>query len=492
MRTVNALLFLSALLAAALVSFGGCGDNAFDPKENRAPETGLALTGDSLSTTIYRVNLKWWGSDLDGEVHGYEYRWIPLQGLTETYELDTAWTYTAFVKKNFVLPVPDANARFRFEVRAMDDEGKRDPTPATQEYPFYNNRPSVSIRYKSLLPDSAWPVLTFGWDSADPDGDSTIAKHLIWVGGREESPMEVDAELDTILLLPAQLDTSGWVTVFLQTVDEAHSASDPDSFDVKLYPIHGEILLVDDYSLNSAGFVDADSWYKDFLIGRVQEDGFTRIDLAKTPFNTDVRFGGFLTAFNHVIWYSGHRARSVFSDEQRFTQMGRAEKGLGTFLERGGGLFLSSLNAIGTYSGFTPNFYKTYAGFDTVFIDTTPRTQTFSNFAFREGIYAYQVPLEPFEGTGLPQLRAFTGLRYHGLDSPVDTTATFAAERLYKIPNGNLQGQAADFTVVLRRDLPAPGGRLVLSTIPFAFYYGEGNNDEVFGAFLDWLGAPAR
>jgi hypothetical protein len=485
----TALAFLAAACLALLAA--SCADNLFEPRGNLPPETGLAITGDSLATTLYKVHLKWWGSDTDGEVAGFQYKWTGPPG-SETYELETEWTYTSFTKNTFLLPVPDSLSSYLFEVRAVDDQGLVDPTPAAQEYPFYNNRPTVTIRFREVLPDSAWPVLPFGWESTDPEGDSTIARHLIWVKGREGTPKEVPGDADTVLLLPADIDTFGAVTVCIQAVDEAHGASAADSFDIYFHKIQGSILLVDDFDPGATPIVNPDAFYRGLLTARVGEESYTVLDLKTRAFDSNLRFAGFLTAFDHVVWYTGTRQRSVLADPARFTQMTLADSGLGAFLMRGGNLFMESLNAVGTYGGLTPGFPARYMGFEELSIN--PVTGG-TNFEFLPAVPPVPRPCEvPFlavPGTGLPDLYLRCPIQYPGIDSPIDTAASFAAERLYRVPMGTFKNQPGEFTPAIRYDLPSPGGRVILCTFPFSMYYGDpGNNDEAFAAFLDWFGVP--
>jgi len=481
-----------SLLVLVLLLGGGCGDNVFEPNENRPPETGLAITGQDLSTSLYKVMLKWWGSDPDGEVNGFHYRWTAEPG-TEVFDLDTVWTYTAFASKEFLLPVPDTTAAFLFEVRAMDNLGLVDPTPASQTYPFYNNPPAVEIRFPELLPDSTWPVIALGWDAFDPDGDTTISRHLIWVKGREASPTEIDAEKDSVLLYPADLDTFGSVTIMLQTIDEGYAASPPDSFDVFLYPIKGDILLVDDYPLSNSPVVNVDGFYRTVLTDRVGEEGYTILNLNKTPFDTDVLFTAFLTAFDHVLWYTGNRQRSAIGDEQRFTQMSLADSGLAVHLDRGGNLFMASLNAIGNYGAISSLIYQEYFGLDTVYSNPVTASSNFEFIPIEEGgTRVCEIPLRAVEGTGLPDLTLRCPIRYLGVDAVVDTTDAFRAERLYYFPPGVFRSQPpVDFTLATRFDLPDPAGKVVLCTFPFSLYYAGENNDDVLNDWLDWFGAQS-
>ena len=484
------------IVSFALLAFVGCGENSFEPAENRPPETGLAITGQELAETIYRVELKWWGSDVDGEVNGYQYRWTPLDEGIETFDLDTKWTYTGFVKKEFLVPVTDSLAGYRFEVRAVDNLGAVDPEPAWQNYPFYNNPPWAEIRFIELLPDSAWPVLAFGWDAIDPDGDSTIAAHLIWVKGREDSPLEYAADIDTVLLLPADIDTSGDVTIFFQTIDEGHAASVADSFDIYLYEVKGDVLLVDDVTV-SEGLGDCDRFYREFLADRVGEDGFTALDLRRAPFDTDIRFEGLLNAFDQVIWYTGSRFKFSADDTDDFndfTQLMMAEMGIRSFIDQGGDFFISSLNAVGSFGGLTAGFFIDYIGVDTLYLNEFANTSFEFNPANVSGYTPCQVPFLAMEGTGLSDLYLKCPIQYAGIDSPDPRTPTFRAEKLYMVPDNIFKEQPGTFYPMVRYDVPDPSGKVILCTFPVSLYYGGENGEENwvgnFNTLLDWFSSP--
>lgn len=538
-KTILQLSCVTFLLLSCIVLGMGCGDNDFQPVGNEPPETGLAITG-AIDTTFYTINMKWWGSDPDGEVSGFHYRWIAPTG-AEVFDLDTVWTFTGFTTKKFNMPVPDSSAAYTFQVRAVDDQGAVDESPAEQTYPFYNNPPFGEIRFKELLPDSSWPVIAFGWNSYDPDGDSTIAANIVWIGGQEDRVHELPGDVDTITLTPAELDSSGDVTIFFQTIDQGYAAGPIDSFNIHLFEVKGSVLLVDDYNKLSVGVVDADGFYEDLLTERYGEDGFTILDLARRPFDTDVRFEAFLSVFDEVIWYSGHRQRARLQDADRFDQMTLVDSVMSLYIrEEGGHLFLSSLNAVGTFGGFGPRgsssrhvFLQDVLGIQRLYIN---RESGGTNHFFRQAegsdpLYSCTGTMIGMEGTGLPDLELACGdmgaaprLTYDGIDSP-DTTGWIDAELLYRLPAGVLKNQqliiedgdtelvdsffigdsliatdtliAVDDTVgvsfypAFRREFPS-GGKVVCFTFPFYWYSGADNNDDVFTTMLDWFGETPR
>ena len=70
-----------ALLLLALLGvlwLGSCDDSIapVPPKEgNQPPETFLVVESDSLAPQLYRVRLSWLGSDTDGHVVRFRWRW---------------------------------------------------------------------------------------------------------------------------------------------------------------------------------------------------------------------------------------------------------------------------------------------------------------------------------------------------------------------------------------------------------------------------------
>ena len=488
-----------------------CSDNSFEAVENIPPETGLVFRSasqDSLSPTFYSVDMKWWGSDQDGEVIGFEYKWTPVTD-HEVFDFDTSWVFSAFTNVLFNVPVPDSSASYTFSVRAIDNEEMRDPTPAEEFYPFVNQNPTGQIRFRELLPDSTWPVIAFGWDAFDPDGDTTIASHEVWVKGQPDRVTHLPAEADTILLKPASLDTFGDVTIYFQTVDQGFARGPLDSFNVHLFEIKGDIVLLDDYDGPSIGLVNSDGFYMDALDERVGEEGYTYVDLAALPFDTDVRFEAFLEAFETVIWYSGNKQRAIESDQADFSQMALADSVLDVYLQNGGSLFLSSLNGSGSFSGFSPRFTRRNLGIPSFY--TNPISAS-TSFEFDP---AAGQPCTVADLTALDMefqdLTLRCPIQFPGIDSPDTTDTELQAELLYKMPAGIFQEQfilVPDTVVVsedsvtieldtvevgfypgTRFDIPG-GGKTIYFSLPYSLYSGNDNNADNLQDLLDWLGAP--
>lgn len=141
-----------------------------DANANKAPNTKLSvsvidLTGDNRLNS--KVRMSWFGTDLDGFVEGYEFS---LDNLN--------WTYTTIQDSIFIFPLEAGQdtTDVDFYVRAIDNEGLTDPTPAYLKVPLKNSAPEASFDNDRGPKDSAFCVSTFYWRASDPDGNETLQK----------------------------------------------------------------------------------------------------------------------------------------------------------------------------------------------------------------------------------------------------------------------------------------------------------------------------
>lgn len=155
-----------AMLAACKKDFDGTA------KPNTAPETHLVADtivrqGDNRFTSQVRV--QWWGTDADGFVTGYEYR---ING--------TAWQATKKQDSVFTLIIPTNSDTFDFdfEVRAIDNNGNADASPARLFFPVKNSAPTVNFYVSSAVPSRtpvrSFPAIRYTWQAGDLDGDISL------------------------------------------------------------------------------------------------------------------------------------------------------------------------------------------------------------------------------------------------------------------------------------------------------------------------------
>ncbi len=168
---------------------------------NAAPETKLSieeinLTGNArLNST---VSLSWFGTDIDGYVAYYEFK------INEG-----EWTRTQIQDSTFLFAIDpdDDSTDIDFYVRAIDDEGVVDPTPAYLLVPLKNSPPSVTIDEESLPIDTTNLVITFRYSAADPDGNNTLKQ--AYIRANEGEWKEIDLNQKLLSVMPSNPTTVG-------------------------------------------------------------------------------------------------------------------------------------------------------------------------------------------------------------------------------------------------------------------------------------------
>lgn len=177
--------FALATLAALALGLGAGCDSGFGgtPADNQAPETELSVRSVDLREDlgdrrlVSTVVLAWSGVDPDGVIAAFDVRatlvddGLPLPGPEE------GWTRTARRDSTILLPIPEGRrtADVAVEVRAVDNDGGVDPTPARTVFPIVNSDPTFRLTAAEAPPDSTWPVLSFAFAAFDPDGAANLA-----------------------------------------------------------------------------------------------------------------------------------------------------------------------------------------------------------------------------------------------------------------------------------------------------------------------------
>src|SRR5690606_35999271 len=110
-----------------------------DKKDFGSPETYLVVdsiyrSGDNRYTTT--VQAHWWGTTNSGFIEGYE---VSVDG--------KAWRFTTSQDSMFLLSIQTGSdtADIEIFVRAINNDGVIDPTPASTAYPVKNTAPNVAF-----------------------------------------------------------------------------------------------------------------------------------------------------------------------------------------------------------------------------------------------------------------------------------------------------------------------------------------------------------
>src|SRR2546426_1677795 len=163
---------LALIVLVGLSILAGC-----SPRRTLAPklppETTLFIQG-PVDTVSYKVHLYWFGSDPDGYVVAYE-----LRIKNPDAPADTQWVRTTRTDSLFKVYTPKGVSQPLFEVRAIDDDGMVDPSPAHQMFKFRNLPPELTIVGAPGPRDTTFASVTVNWVAIDPDGDIRNARFRV-------------------------------------------------------------------------------------------------------------------------------------------------------------------------------------------------------------------------------------------------------------------------------------------------------------------------
>ncbi len=168
MRTVmDRALVVVALgcLVALMAAFSGCTKiSPVSTSPNRAPETTLTARGSPIAGGARQVLLQWIGSDEDGSVDHYLVRLDTL----DWHEVTRTESIFAFPGRTRRPSLVDEEETHSFTVKAVDDRGEEDPTPAVIWFTPRNELPETEI-VNGPEPVTG-PMVFFEWIGTDPDG----------------------------------------------------------------------------------------------------------------------------------------------------------------------------------------------------------------------------------------------------------------------------------------------------------------------------------
>ncbi len=335
-----------------------------NPAGNQPPHTGLFLYPDSsISSQPSKISIHWWGDDPDGFVIGYYFSWDGKN-----------WAFTSSNDSLFALQIGAKDTNYIFQVSAVDDGGNGvydddivqngidygpepfidkngngirdqgesftdigliDPNPASIDFPIKNSAPEVKWDQLSVLPDTSFPAMSFGWNASDIDGDGTILKINIVLNDttNPDNVVSLDGSVRNISIRtnnfstsPASMDIligglesniakqklpglvlNGSNKFFIQAEDISGAKSNFISLpeEGKTWYVKkpkGDFVIVDDYSTQD----DASSFYSkifnDSLNLRNKYDIYDFRN--QTPPYLNVTFLLTLKLFKYVFWYT--------------------------------------------------------------------------------------------------------------------------------------------------------------------------------------------
>ncbi|MBC8045686.1 MAG: hypothetical protein H7Y00_02735 [Fimbriimonadaceae bacterium] len=311
---------------------------------NQAPNTFTIIDtiirfGDDRLTS--QVTLNWWGNDADGFIVGYEYTF------DEIISDATIWSYIEIQDSTFILAPAQGEdtANYVFHIRAIDNDGLSDPTPAQLVIPVKNSPPTIVFTPGINNPKKSFPVLKYYWGAGDPDGENNVEYFQLYFNDTTASPYILDKTVTSVLFHAQDatadnficnvfsnassiaeeetingLSANVWNKLYIRAIDQSGAMSTfaiSDSVFVK--QVTSSILLVDGYTATSP---------INFYVDNLSENGFSVLDTIKifeeiagayTQQSADnITQGKVFNLFDIIIWFSND-ANNSFSLAQKTT-----------------------------------------------------------------------------------------------------------------------------------------------------------------------------
>lgn len=444
----------------------GCAEKNTSMIPNLPPETYICLADSIRNPVVYIQKIRWWGEDIDGEVVGYEYRSI-LDTSETTCGFPEGWVYTTEKSKEFHLPVTKEISVHRIEVRAIDNQGAKDPTPAWVSLPLINSPPSVVILERASLPDTTYPAIRLKWRGSDPDGDQTIGGYLVRLDGSDR------------LIGFGASDTTGWLgfedfegryglrTIYLYAIDTGCRRSQPATYTWYVKEPKGRTLLVDNLPKAYGGYSISDRFYRSALDSVFSE--YSVLDIEKfrgAPYA--FAYEKLFEMFDMVIWYNDPWYDATGGRDSLY--LSEAAEAIVGYVSRGGRFILASLCAIGTRGAFESSLAMDFFGIDEIY-----KYKNASDFSCKRWVVKAnsQLGLEDLKVDGL----------YQGSDC---FRPKASATRLFWIEPGTIdESQTVEYYIGVANSYG--DGKVVLLTFPFSRSNAYGNLRKVFGALIDDL-----
>jgi len=324
-----------------------------DVIENQPPSTYMTIAGIDREDEFRlssQIKISWWGNDPDGYVAGFEY------AINDTSE--GAWSFTTRTDSTFILPITEGQKvdDVLFKVRAIDNDGAKDPVGASLEYPIINSSPSAKFKPNEIPADTMFGIASFGWTIDDPDGLLNVRSTQIafndtldgWVNipfnstnngelfisvsvdnksagvktgqvylGRSYSSA-IDDDGNPILV--HGIEVGALNTAYVRTIDAAGAVSDRDEIQWFVKEQKSKVLLLNDIGKNSS--LEEMNWHISYLkelgiapdvwLINTGQPALGTIELSdQFPKVVDPTLKKTLAQWDHIYWVSDDVDRNI-------------------------------------------------------------------------------------------------------------------------------------------------------------------------------------
>jgi hypothetical protein len=417
------------------------------------------------------VHLYWSGSDPDGDVVAFEFRFVYPGDQADT----VTWHRTTLTDSLFAVYTPNGVSMPTFEVRAIDNAGLVDPTPATQTFIFTNQPPTLTLVQRRLT-DTTFASVTLSWNAFDPDGDNGKMRFRVWldslmnINGYQSSAIVTNQQPFTIPTYAFRQGghlLAGYRRAYVQPIDDGGmlGAIDSTTWYVRS-PVpgadHGRLLLFDDVTGVIANPSVYDSLYVNTAKRNLLPNEFSimRLTFNRQMFLSAADIYQTFALFDAVVWYRGSQG-GISSLIQNY------QSALGQYLDGGGQLMIESFNLVDAYNApgaLTNSWLTTYLNCDSLhFAPVQGLADSTADWSINGGDLLQAPPFPPSVAPSDTAIIVQSQIITDGLSgfAPRDTgDVVLWARRGYLSP-------PAVVDVPIAISVPQPsGGRFVVSTFP--------------------------
>ncbi len=188
--------FVASFIALMILAVASCERPTEPPHANNPPDTRIANIPKDNDTVFALVTLYWDGGDYDGFITKYQYRYFTYHQAPVTKQWilfdSTAWKDTVGSTVTIPFNSTDSLNRQEFYVRAVDNDGNVDPTPAekvlitTRTAPPITKLVSPAKNAKMLASDHItdwWHGVTITFNAKDQAVQGAIVAYAWSVDG---------------------------------------------------------------------------------------------------------------------------------------------------------------------------------------------------------------------------------------------------------------------------------------------------------------------
>jgi hypothetical protein len=482
---LRAMLATLVVVGLALGGLAGC-SKKLRPIQNLPPETYVFVQG-PVDTVNHRVHLYWYGTDPDGSIVAYAFRWVypspasqdpawvTIRGENGVLRTDSMFTVFTGGTRDTVVVMP------RFEIYAIDNEGAADPEPAVQTFNLRNVAPVVQFTNALGSRDTTYASVTVSWETFDQDGGGPGLHYRIWLNGNEanyDSTSEQTFTVPSARFLQNGTYVSAPCTLHVQAVDDGGLVGPPASMTwyvrapaAVLENNQGRLLIVDEIPRFGSNKSLYDAFYKgvaDRLPNGNRDYDVLRIYANPNIFRTGRDLAQTFRQFKAVLWYRG--------SEITVSPLLKAyQDSIGGYLDAGGKLYLDGLyliEGLHTPGAFREDFVSRHLGTNTRLrncfanigggkSDSTAGWSSRRFSAFRSSVYGESFLAGAGPGRMSDSSGAVRGFIINVRDT--NTVALWAMDGQLEPPN---VGFEVPVGLTVRQ---GNNGRLVLLTIPVRF-----------------------